>query len=170
MPVRMGRVGEDPPRGHSPRGPRVDVVRGPMATRRLPLSVTGARRLAEFVLAREGVRHGLVQVHFVGRRAMARVHAQQTGVGGITDVVTLEHVREAPGAPVVGEIWIAPEVAADQARTWGVSARAEVQRLVIHGILHTLGWVHPDGVQRERSAMWKRQEAHLRAALRAGIA
>jgi ssRNA-specific RNase YbeY (16S rRNA maturation enzyme) len=39
-------------------------------------------------------------------------------------------------------------------------------RLVVHGTLHVLGWDHPDGPERERAPMWRRQERLLAQVLR----
>jgi ssRNA-specific RNase YbeY (16S rRNA maturation enzyme) len=36
-------------------------------------------------------------------------------------------------------------------------------RLVVHGILHVLGYDHPEGASRTRSRMWKLQEAYVAA-------
>ena len=44
--------------------------------------------------------------------------------------------------------------------------REELLRLVVHGVLHVLGYDHPDGESRERSAMWRRQETLVQRALK----
>ena len=162
-------VGEDPPQGG--RGPGIDVAvtRAPTLAR-LPLAAAGVQRLARFVLSREGVPHASLVFAFVDRRKIALVHRRLTGVAGPTDIVTLQHARQAPGAPVVGEVWIAPDVARENARRFGTTVREECRRLVVHGVLHTLGWKHPATAERETSAMWRRQERLLRDASRRGIA
>jgi probable rRNA maturation factor len=33
----------------------------------------------------------------------------------------------------------------------------------VHGTLHALGWDHPEGPGRTRSAMWRRQERYVEA-------
>jgi 1-deoxy-D-xylulose-5-phosphate reductoisomerase len=37
----------------------------------------------------------------------------------------------------------------------------EVRRLVVHGVLHVLGYDHAEGPRRTTGAMWRRQEQHL---------
>jgi probable rRNA maturation factor len=162
----------DPPQGRtSVRSPgrsrtAVTVSRGAV---RVPLALARVQALAELVLRRERVRAAAISIQFVTARAIARLHAAHFGIRGPTDIVTLEHARGVAGAPVVGEVHIAPEVAAENAAQYGVSARLEVARLVVHGVLHALGWEHPDGAARTASPMWRRQEALLRAAQRAGV-
>ena len=38
----------------------------------------------------------------------------------------------------------------------------ELVRLTVHGTLHVLGYDHPEGRGRTRSAMWLRQERYVR--------
>jgi probable rRNA maturation factor len=144
----------------------VSVSRG---TVRVPLALERVRALAELVLRREGAAAAAISIQFVSPRVIARLHAAHLGVRGPTDIVTLEHARGVPGAPVVGEVHIAPAVAAENAARYGVSARTEVARLVVHGVLHALGWEHPEGSARTGSPMWRRQETLLRAAHRTGV-
>ncbi|MBL8958258.1 MAG: rRNA maturation RNase YbeY [Gemmatimonadetes bacterium] len=161
-------MGEDPPQGGHGPGIDVAVTRAPTLAR-LPLAAARVQRLARYVLEREAVAHASLHFAFVGRRTIASVHRRITGVPGPTDIVTLQHARQAPGAPVVGEVWIAPEVARENARRFGTSLLEECRRLVVHGALHALGWEHPATAQREDSAMWRRQERLLRDATRRGI-
>ena len=65
---------------------------------------------------------------------------------------------------VVGDIYIAPEVARANAIRFGRRVREELARLVIHGTLHVLGHDHPDGTDRTISPMWRRQERLLSSA------
>ena len=44
----------------------------------------------------------------------------------------------------------------------GVAERDELLRLVVHGVLHALGYEHPEGATRTLSTMWRVQERHLR--------
>ena len=158
-------MGDDPPVGGHTNDVNVHVAHG---VGRLPLASQRVRQLALHVLRRERCSRALLQFTFVTPAGIARVHRRWHGVTGATDIVTLEHQRQAPGAPVVGEIWIAPQVARSNATAHGVSTREEVARLVVHGTLHALGWEHPEA-DRERSVMWKRQERLLTSARAAGI-
>jgi probable rRNA maturation factor len=42
----------------------------------------------------------------------------------------------------------------------------ELVRLTVHGTLHVLGYDHPEGDHRTRSAMWRRQERYVKRLLR----
>lgn len=135
---------------------------------RVALAEARVRELAELALAAEGIRSALIAITFVDNRHMARLHRAHVGHAGATDIVTLEHAREREGI-VVGDIFIAPAVASTNAREHGVSVREELARLVIHGVLHSLGWEHPDGDARTTSPMWRRQESLLVKARARGV-
>ncbi len=118
------------------------------------------RRVVETVLEQERW-EGLVSVTFLGRDSMRRLNATHKGHDQPTDVLTFV-LDGAPGQ-VVGDIYICPWVARREARTHRVPLRQELIRLVVHGTLHALGRDHPEGPDRTRSAMWRRQERYVEA-------
>ena len=133
---------------------------------RVPLARRRVAALAERVLRAEGARHALVSVSFVSTRAIAALNARHLGRRGPTDVIAFGFAPAGRGAPVVGDIYIAPEVARANARRHGVGVREELARLVVHGTLHVTGHDHPEGETRTTSPMWRRQERLLRTWLR----
>jgi probable rRNA maturation factor len=128
--------------------------------RRLPLPSTVVRRVVEGVLEGER-RPALVSVTFLGRDAMRRLNAAHKGRDEPTDVLAFA-MTDGLGR-TVGDVYVCPWVAAREARTRRVPLREELIRLVIHGTLHALGRTHPEGADRTRSAMWRRQERYLGA-------
>ena len=137
--------------------------------RRLSLATDSVRDLAEFVLDRERVKSALLSISFVSKRAMADLNRRHLGHRGGTDVITFALGRPVPKAPLVGDIYVSPDVVTEQARRFRVPVREELARVVVHGVLHALGHEHPDGDGRERSPMWKRQERWLAAARAEGV-
>ena len=121
--------------------------------------------LAESVLRAEGAHHALVSIAFVTARRIAALNQRHLGHRGPTDVISFGFVPVGAGSEVVGDIYIAPEIAARNAREHGRGVREELLRLVAHGVLHVLGHDHPDGDARYASPMWRRQERLVRAAL-----
>lgn len=122
-------------------------------------------RLGTFVLRAERVRHAMLSIALVTPRAIAKLNTEHLGHRGPTDVLTFA-LRPSPVTrhpSVVADVYICPAVARANASAAGVSPRDELQRLVVHGTLHAVGWDHPAGAGRERSPMWARQEQLLRA-------
>jgi probable rRNA maturation factor len=91
------------------------------------------------------------------------MNRRHLGHAGPTDVISFAF-RDPAGA-VIGDVYIAPTVATANARRFGRPVREELLRLAVHGTLHVLGYDHPEGAARERSPMWRRQEALVRRVL-----
>ena len=128
--------------------------------RRLPLARGLVERIVRTVLRAEG-RDALISVTFLGRDSMRRLNAEHKGHDRPTDVLTFR--LEAPHGPALGDVYICPWVARQEARALGIPLRQELIRLVVHGTLHALGRDHPEGGARTRSTMWRRQERYVEA-------
>ena len=119
---------------------------------RIPLARARVAEIARVALRAERVREAMVSITFVTSPAIARLNRRYLGHTGSTDVISF-----AFGDPLVGDIYISPDVARQNARRYAIGVREELTRLVIHGILHVVGHDHPDDA-RSASPMWKRQE------------
>ncbi|MCP9884762.1 rRNA maturation RNase YbeY [Synechococcus sp. ATX 2A4] len=107
----------------------------------------------------------------VGDAAIAELNADWRQIEGPTDVLAFAAQEEAPPLPAggedgedsepleLGDIVISVETAARQAEAAGQSLARELTWLASHGLLHLLGWDHPDDARLE--AMLARQEQLL---------
>ena len=104
--------------------------------------------------------------------AMRRLNRRATGRRGLTDVIAFALPQ--PDGSLVGDVYICPAAAErwvkNGGRGTGEEGRVEEElvRLTVHGTLHVLGYDHPDGAGRTRSAMWGRQERYVRRLLGSG--
>ena len=128
--------------------------------RRLPLSPAVVRRVVLAVLRAER-REALISITFLGRESMRRLNAEHKGRDCPTDVLAFPLIG--PTDLPVGDVYICPWVARQEARVRRIPLRQELIRLVVHGTLHALGREHPEGAARNRSAMWRRQERYVEA-------
>jgi probable rRNA maturation factor len=126
---------------------------------RIPLARARVASIARAALRAERVRDAMLSITFVTPRSIARLNRRYLGHAGSTDVISF-----AFGEPLVGDIYISPDVARQNARRYAIGVREELTRLVIHGILHVVGHDHPDDA-RSASPMWKRQERLVRRAV-----
>ena len=133
---------------------------------RIPVGRGRVERVVVSVLRAERVREAEVSVTFVTNRRMAALNRRHLGHAGATDVISFGFAPVAAGAPVTGDIYIAPAVARRNARAHGAGIREELLRLVVHGTLHVLGHDHPIDDARTTSPMWRRQERLLLRTLR----
>jgi rRNA maturation RNase YbeY len=124
----------------------------------MPVSRDRVAVAARAVLRSERVRDALLSITFVSNAAIRSLNRAHLKRGGVTDVLSFGLRRTSPKAPILGDIYIAPDVARTSARANKVTVGEEIVRLVVHGTLHVLGYDHPDGDTRTRSAMWRKQE------------
>lgn len=118
--------------------------------------------IARATLRAQKVRHALISITLLDRAAIARLNRNHLNHTGPTDVISFGFSRATDADPVVGDIYIAPDVARANAHERDVPVREEMARLVVHGTLHVLGYDHPEDESREQSPMWLLQERLVR--------
>ena len=113
--------------------------------------------LATATLLGEGVGRAELSVSLVEEDEITDLHVRYMDLPGSTDVLSFPQDEEdgEDGVRVLGDVVIAPAVAA---RNNPADPDAEVRLLLVHGILHLLGYDHE--ADAERIAMWARQERY----------
>lgn len=129
--------------------------------RELPGALLEAAAIA--VLDAEGVSDGQVSVTILGDEPIRELNLRWRGHDWIPDV--LSFALHDSGERLVGDVYVGLDQALRQAREHGVPVEEELVRLVIHGMLHVLGYDHPEGEDREESELYRRQEALLRSVI-----
>ena len=133
--------------------------------RKLERAVAGAAR---HVLAWERARNTRVELTFLDPAAMRRLNRRATGRRRLTDVIAFALPQ--PDGTVLGDVYLCMAAAKRWATNGGrgkgeggsvVTLEEELLRLAVHGTLHVLGYDHPDGPGRMRSAMWRKQERYV---------
>lgn len=108
-----------------------------------------------------------VSLSFVNDVEMAELNERYRGKFGPTDVLSFECDGLDDGfdiAPAgedvpfeLGDIIIAPDVAQRQAQEFGHSLEAEVSLLLVHGLLHLLGYDHIEDEDAEQMETLERE-------------
>jgi probable rRNA maturation factor len=101
------------------------------------------RALAQKIMTEAGAPDAELSVALVGDRRMRELNRQYRRRDRSTDVLAFA-MREAPvpGSSLLGDVVISLDTALRQARKAGHSLDQEVVILLIHGILHLLGFDH----------------------------
>ncbi|MDR1082286.1 MAG: rRNA maturation RNase YbeY [Coriobacteriales bacterium] len=139
--------------------------------------------LAVFVLNREAFLSNLeLSLSFVTVKEMTELNTLHRGVAKATDVLSFElddpweavgaHLQASPeknlktdgGAQgeeriLIGDVVIQPDRARERAQNEGVEFEEELWILVIHGILHLMGYDHKE--EDEAAAMERREDEHF---------
>jgi probable rRNA maturation factor len=133
-----------------------------------PIDAEPLRRLAELVLEEERFPADTeVTLLFVGEDQIATYNDRFMHREGATDVLAfpIEHLKPGlvpqrkPGGPPlnIGDVVIAPAYVQAQAEATGVSFNDDLSLMVVHGLLHLLGYDHQDDEEAERMEQRERQ-------------
>ena len=117
------------------------------------VDLTVLKGLAEYVLGREAIGgEGDISVALVDVETMTGLNRRWRSLDKATDVLAFDLGEN---GELAGEVIISPQVAAEQAREEGVTQMEEMQTLLIHGLLHLLGYNHDSEADAKR--MFDRQ-------------
>ena len=89
-------------------------------------------------------------------RRMSELHERYLGKEGPTDVLSFPLGTTPEG--MLADVYVGFETARRQALDHGVPFNEEVVRLTIHGLLHVLGYEHPDPGDAVSLDIFSRQE------------
>ena len=124
------------------------------------------RRAAEATLEQQPWEDGSsLTVAVTGDQVLRDLNRRHRGLDRTTDVLAFSNETrgpfvDAPGVPrYLGDVVISFPTAKRQAVEAGNDLSAELQLLVIHGVLHLLG--HDDQTEPGRTRMWQAQRAVL---------
>lgn len=137
-----------------------------------PVDMSELRALAEMVLSEEGYPDSTeVAVLLVSEREMTGYNGRFLERDGPTDVLAFPVEDLLPGVVpdvdphgpplIVGDVIIAPAYVRRQAEEMGVGPEDEMALMVVHGVLHLLGYDHKNDEeaelmeQRERDLLTK---------------
>jgi probable rRNA maturation factor len=112
-----------------------------------PLRLEAFQELALHVLSMEAApEESELSVALVEVEEMAHLNEQYRGIEGPTDVLSFgcdDPCAAVADEPItLGDVIIAPEIAAAQADELGTTIESELNLLLVHGILHLLGYDH----------------------------
>jgi probable rRNA maturation factor len=106
--------------------------------------------LAQETLLAEGAGNRELSISLVTAEEMAELHERYMGKPGPTDVLSFSQDED----DLLGDVVICPAIAAAHDR----DVAAEIRLLLVHGILHLLGYDHER--EEDRLKMWARQQRY----------
>jgi len=118
---------------------------------------TAVRRIVAHVCNAERVKSGHFSFVIVNDRMMRAINKKFLGHDYVTDILTFPMEE----GEAVAEIYINAKQMKRQAGENGVTVTNEMLRLVVHGILHTLGY--DDTTPKAKKEMERRQERYVAA-------
>lgn len=86
------------------------------------------------------------------------INQQYLNHNTLTDIITFDH-RGGEDGPISGDIYISIERVKENAQAFKVPFEVELHRVIIHGVLHLLGF--KDKKKADQALMRKKEEAYL---------
>jgi probable rRNA maturation factor len=133
-----------------------------------PFDRKWVRNMTCAILEAAGVGHAELSVYFCSVQTMQNLNRDWRGKDSPTDVLSFSQTEDGQeyieGEPL-GDLVLSTDVAASQALREGVSFESELIRLLIHGVLHLLGYDHEQGkadalrMRREEKRIFGQMEA-----------
>lgn len=127
------------------------------------------KKTARALLEAAGEPDSTLSISFVDDRGIQELNREHRGKDKPTDVLSfplVESTLEAQNAPasgeherMLGDIVISVDTARRQAAAYDAPLQDEVNRLLIHGILHVLGHDHEEASERARMELEERRLA-----------
>lgn len=117
-------------------------------------------RLVDYILRHEAAHARELNIVFIGDKEMTRLHRKFLHRNSTTDVISFPFDGDLRRRSVEGEVYVNVDQARRQAKTFGVSVRDEIRRLVIHGILHLTGY--DDTTKTTKKIMRSLEDKYLR--------
>ena len=115
-------------------------------------------RLVQCVFRGETRKRADVNIVFIHDRRMVKLHEKYLHQRSTTDVLSFP-LHDADSASIEGEVYVNLDQARRQARSYKVTHKNEIARLVIHGTLHLLGY--EDSTVRKKAVMTRCENHYL---------
>ncbi len=125
---------------------------------RLRFPVKESERIVRSIIRTEGTKVSSLNVVFVNHRRTITLNTKYLRHHRTTDVIAFCYERE---PTIDGEIFVNLDQAKAQCAFYGATFQEEVARLLIHGLLHLVGY--DDGTIKERKTMKRREDFYLRS-------
>ena len=127
------------------------------------IDISFVRDLLEYALKHEKLDNVIFNVIFVDNETIHKINRDYRNIDRETDVISfaLEDNKEIDLAigRVLGDIYVSVDRIKSQAKEYGHSEKREMAFLVIHGLLHLLGYDHMN--KEEEEIMFRKQELIL---------
>ncbi len=122
-------------------------------------------QVIDLTLEMEKIENAVFSVIFVDEAKIQEINREYRGVDRVTDVISFafeDSIDVSYDFRFLGDIYICIPRMKEQALEYGHSEKRELSFLVVHGLLHLLGYDHQ--TEEEEKEMFSKQEVILNAA------
>ncbi len=132
-------------------------------TEDIRFSLKGKTKLREWIstaVMKMKRKPGDISFVFCSDEYLINVNRQYLNHDTYTDIITFDYSKEDLSLPVSGDIFISIDRVRENAEKFGKSFENELQRVIIHGTLHLLGY--KDKSKADKAEMTKAEDLWLK--------
>jgi rRNA maturation RNase YbeY len=114
------------------------------------------RKVVGRIISDAGTRLGKTDVILTSDRKVYEINSEFLGHDYNTDIITFNYNK---GKIINGEIYVSVDRVKDNAKEFSVAFKAEIRRVIFHGVLHLCGY--DDSTEVQKRKMTEMEEMYL---------
>ena len=115
------------------------------------------RKWINRVIENEGKETGDINIIFTTDSYLLEINYQYLNRNYYTDIITFDY---SDGKNVSGDLFVSIERIRENARSLNVKMKSELTRIIVHGVLHLIGY--NDSNQAEKEIMTEKEDKYIR--------
>ena len=125
----------------------------------VPVNQQNAEQIAEAIETEESCSFKLIEIAFVDEDEIIEINREHLDHDYITDIITFRYDDENSLQNVEGTLYCCAQRISEQAKSYNQPSKAEFNRIIIHGLLHLVGY--DDKNDDDRKKMRQRESFYL---------
>lgn len=124
-----------------------------------PCEEIDCRKVFEFVAQHENVSFELVEVAYVDEQEIVRINKEFLKRDYVTDIISFRYDEDNSNTQIEGTLYCCLSRIVDQAKEFDEAPEKECLRILIHGLLHLIGY--DDQSDSEKKEMTRLEDLYL---------
>lgn len=117
------------------------------------------KKVIRKILEEEGKTSDFINVVLCSDEQLLKINREFLDHDYLTDVITFNYAGDPVNDPIEGEIYISADRVVENSQMYKVTPENEMQRVIIHGVLHLCGY--NDTSKKQRSLMTQLENKFL---------
>jgi rRNA maturation RNase YbeY len=126
----------------------------------LPVNIDTARKILSKIEEYESCHFRLVEIVFVDEEEIKTVNREYLQREYVTDIITFPYHEDSVRKNIEGTLYCCAPRIYEQAENYGQTAKEEFKRVIIHGLLHLIGY--DDRSEQDQKKMREQEDFYLR--------
>lgn len=127
----------------------------------IPVTESEAAFLLNTISKDQECAYSFVEVVFVDEKEIVRINKEFLNRDYITDIISFRYDDNATNTEIEGTLYCCAQRISEQAAEFSESTKEEFIRIVIHGLIHLIGY--DDQTPEEKAEMTKLEDKYLKA-------